>query len=107
ATSVDDARALLAEDVAPGASVEVGISVRAPDVPGTYRFAARMVDEGVAWFGTTGTAAIAVTPDDGDPTNDNPDQINPVASGGGCNAGGADAGLVVVLVLVLVAISAT
>lgn len=99
ASGVDDARALLPGDVAPGASVDVAIPVRAPDAPGTYRFAARMVDEGVAWFGTTGATAIEVAPDDGDPTNDNPDQINPVKSDGGCNAGGADSGVVLGLAL--------
>lgn len=106
ASAVDDARALLADDVAPGASVDVAIPVRAPAEPGSYRFAARMVDEGVAWFGTTGQASIDVTPDDGDPNNDNQDDTgspggDDAPSPGGCRAtgGGSDLGPGLALVL--------
>jgi hypothetical protein len=113
ATDAADARAFLPAEVAPGEAIEVAIPVRAPATPGTYRFAARMVDEGVAWFGTTGSLEIAVAPDDGDPSNDpdplRSDQVPPPGDGDGVPAGcsatrGTDGAVAIVLVLVLVAI---
>ena len=77
-----DARVFLPRDVAPGESIDVHIPVRAPDAPGTYTFAARMVDEGVAWFGATATATVTVTDRPGSTT----DSAMP---GGGCAAGGS------------------
>ena len=60
ANGLGDARMFLPHDVGPGQSIELRIPVRAPDVPGTYRFAARMVDEGVAWFGSTAQASVEI-----------------------------------------------
>ena len=60
AHSITDARVYLPHDVAPGESIDVHVPVRAPDAPGTYAFAARMVHEGVTWFGATATATITV-----------------------------------------------
>ncbi|MBX3219464.1 MAG: hypothetical protein KF795_03025 [Labilithrix sp.] len=56
ATSIVDARRLLpaGASIAQGGSVILEVPVVVPDVVGTKaRFAARMVDEGVAWFGST------------------------------------------------------
>lgn len=90
ANGVLDARVFLPADVPPGGTVALTIPVRAPLQEGSYRFAARMVDEGAAWFGTTALVTIAVTaagtePDDetGDPTP---------AGCGGCGSTG-NAGL--------------
>lgn len=60
ANSITDARVFLPHDVAPGESVELHVPVRAPDATGTYPFAARMVHEGVTWFGATASATITV-----------------------------------------------
>lgn len=60
AHSITDARIYLPHDVAPGESIDVHVPVRAPDAAGTYGFAARMVHEGVTWFGATATATITV-----------------------------------------------
>ncbi|MBV8757977.1 MAG: hypothetical protein JO257_11895 [Deltaproteobacteria bacterium] len=58
--SVTDARVYLPHDVAPGESIDLHIPVRAPDAEGTYVFAARMVHEGVTWFGATATTTVTV-----------------------------------------------
>lgn len=61
ANSPTDARVYLPAPVAPGASVEIHVPIRAPAAEGTYAFAARMVEDGVAWFGPTATATATVT----------------------------------------------
>lgn len=89
ANGITDARVYLPHDVAPGESIELHVPVRAPAQAGTYTFAARMVHEGVTWFGATATAPVTVAdhaPGDGDATGDG-------ATGdphtGGCAAGGS------------------
>lgn len=60
ANGLGDARVSLPQPVAPDGVVEIRVSVRAPSEPGTYTFAARMVHEGVAWFGATATIPVEV-----------------------------------------------
>ena len=55
-----DARVFLPHDVAPGESIELRIPFTAPAEPGTYVFAARMVEEGVAFFGQTVRISIEI-----------------------------------------------
>jgi len=94
ANSPTDARVFLPADVPPGGSLDVHVPVQAP-AAGTYHFAARMVVEGVAWFGTTASADIVVE----DP------EIGPTIAGShdaGCSSGGATglgAGLVLLAVV--------
>ena len=61
---VDDGRAALPEDVAPGASVQLELEVTAPDARGAYRLEVDCVQEGVAWFAdrgsTTSTTRVKV-----------------------------------------------
>ena len=80
---ITDARVFLPRDVAPGESIDLRIPVRAPDAPGTYVFAARMVDEGVTWFGATATSTVSVAARPGSTTDD------AMPGGGGCAAGGS------------------
>ncbi|MBA2541636.1 MAG: cellulase family glycosylhydrolase, partial [Deltaproteobacteria bacterium] len=61
ANGIADARVFLDREVAPGEVIEVRVPVRAPSQAGTYAFAARMVQEGVEWFGATAKATIDVT----------------------------------------------
>ncbi len=60
ANGVADARVLLPHPVAPGESVEIHVPVRAPSEPGEYVFAARMVHEGVAFFGPTVSGVVTI-----------------------------------------------
>ena len=46
----DGARNSLGSDVAPGASRELAVALRAPDVEGTYLLVWDLVKEGVGWF---------------------------------------------------------
>jgi hypothetical protein len=82
--SPTDARLYLPADVAPGASVDLHVPVSAA-APGTYRFAARMVDDGTAWFGTT--ASIDVVVPDALGSND-----GPTTQQSGCSTGGGGIG---------------
>ncbi|HJQ31665.1 MAG TPA: PKD domain-containing protein, partial [Pyrinomonadaceae bacterium] len=50
----------LPASVAPGQSVTFNFNVTAPSTPGTYNLQARMVQDGVQWFGAT-TPNVAVT----------------------------------------------
>jgi hypothetical protein len=86
ANGITDARVFLPHDVAPGESIDVHVPVRAPDAPGTYTFAARMVDEGVAWFGATATATVTVAARPGGSPGDG--GADPATSSG-CAAGGS------------------
>jgi hypothetical protein len=79
ANSAGDARITLAADVAPGADAQLTFAITAPADPGDYVFAARMVQDGVAWFGDTFRTTIHVA---GDPSN-------PEDGGGGTVAGGS------------------
>ena len=51
----DDARTELAYDLAPGESMEIGISPVAPAKPGAYLLEFDMVQEHVRWFADTGS----------------------------------------------------
>lgn len=88
-----DARVFVPAAVATGGVVEIRVPIRAPEAEGSYTFAARMVHEGVAWFGPTATGVLVVDPaatgagadsDDGEPST------------GGCSTG-SGAGLLVAL----------
>ncbi|MGE5184554.1 MAG: NBR1-Ig-like domain-containing protein, partial [Acidobacteriota bacterium] len=96
ANSLTDARVDLDAPVAPGQTVEVHVPVVAPVQPGSYTFAARMVDEGTAWFGPTATASITVSgePDPGAGSGSDSGQ-----GGGGCAVGGGAGWLVALLAL--------
>ena len=90
-----DSRVFLPNPVAPGETVEIRVPVRAPDEPGDYMFAARMVHEGVELFGPTVSGIVTVTAKD--ETGD--DELDPrPGSGGGCSTS-RDATLWVVLAL--------
>ena len=56
----DDRRAELPHDLAPGESVEVPFVCRAPAKPGRYVLELDMVQEGVRWFESAGSAPAAV-----------------------------------------------
>jgi hypothetical protein len=49
------AGAFLPHDIAPGETIEIEISVRAPDSPGHYQLAFDMVSEHLAWFEDLGS----------------------------------------------------
>jgi MYXO-CTERM domain-containing protein len=93
ANSVTDARVYLDHDVAPGDMIEIHVPLSAMPA-GTYTFAARMVEDGVAWFGPTVTAQITVADTSGG------DVTAPrAATGCGCTSGGGagDAALPLVI----------
>jgi uncharacterized protein YkwD len=50
ATWLTNLRVSLPSDVAPGASITLGVSVTAPSQPGTYILEYQLVQENVAWF---------------------------------------------------------
>ena len=59
--SMADARVFLCGDVAPGGSHDFTFDVTVPaGASGSVKLAVRMVQDGVAWFGQTGTWTIAV-----------------------------------------------
>ncbi len=80
---IGDARVFLAQPVAPGETVTVTVPVRAPVEPGTYTFAARMVHEGVAWFGATAQVRIDVVPPGAQPNESGAATGCASTSGGG------------------------
>lgn len=83
ANSTSDARVFLAHPVAPGESITIHVPVRAPTEPGTYLFAARMVHEGVNWFGATTKVAVEVqAPTVGGDDDDNTE----TATSSGCSS---------------------
>ena len=55
-----DGRAALAEDLAPGRTVEVPLTVKAPAAPGDYVLQLDVVQEGVAWFGDRGSEVLSL-----------------------------------------------
>jgi SAM-dependent methyltransferase len=57
---MDDARAALPVRLAPGDTVVVPLTVRAPDVPGSYLLELDLVQEHVAWFRDKGSIPCAV-----------------------------------------------
>jgi hypothetical protein len=76
ANGVDDARVTLAAAVAPAADATFTFAITAPATAGDYVLGARMVRDGVAWFGDTFRATIHVANDGGG------------AGGGGTGGGG-------------------
>ncbi|NOZ84849.1 MAG: hypothetical protein GXP49_01025 [Deltaproteobacteria bacterium] len=58
-----DQRLYLASSVAPGQEVTFTFKLQTPDTQGTYTFGARMVHDGVAWFGPEIKRTIEVTND--------------------------------------------
>ena len=90
ANGVTDARVALAGTVAPGADATWSFAITAPATPGDYVLGARLVQDGVAWFGDTFRRTIHVagaplgpagTPADGAGGSTGP--------GGGAPGGGA------------------
>lgn len=64
---LDGLRTALPADVAPGQTVSVSQTVRAPDVPGRYQLELDLLFEFVSWFGDknagqTYRATVDVTP---------------------------------------------
>ena len=110
ANSATDARIFLPADVPPGATVALHVPIRAPDQPGDYAFGARMVHEGVTWFGATASGTLHVAAaGSGDPGG--PGSSDPAGSGaapgsgghaGGCAAGGAGGPSMLVWILATV-----
>ncbi len=98
ANSPTDARVYLPADVPPGASIDVHVPVVAPGDEGTYTFAARMVDEGVSWFGPTATAQVVVAQQAGS-GSDAGSGSEPGPRAGGCSTGGAPGWLLVVVIV--------
>lgn len=71
ASSATDARRFLGSGaIAQGASVTVDVPVVAPSSIGKQRFAARMVKEGLAWFGSTAVADVEIVPASSAPGGD-------------------------------------
>jgi hypothetical protein len=87
--AVDDARRYLpaTATVAQGSDVKVDVVLAVPTTPGKLRVAARMVREGVAWFGSTVCADVDVT---GAPIPGTDAGVD-AAADGGRDASGADA----------------
>jgi SAM-dependent methyltransferase len=58
--ALDDGRAALPRDVAPGETVECSLEVRPPRRPGAYILELDMVQEGVTWFAERGSTVRRV-----------------------------------------------
>lgn len=56
----DDARADLAHAVAPGSTVQVGLTVTAPEVAGDYELELDLLQEGVTWWAGAGNPSARV-----------------------------------------------
>jgi MYXO-CTERM domain-containing protein len=82
--AISDARAFAAADTGPGSTETFSFTVTAPAAPGSYLLAARMVKEGVAWFGSTLAVPVTVLPVGGD--------AGPPGSGGGGTGGAPGSG---------------
>jgi hypothetical protein len=95
AHSPTDARIELGASVAvgQGSDAEFAVDVVAPTQAGTYKFAARMVKEGVAWFGTPVVASLVVVDGAGDDAGSDAGGSADAGAGAGGGAGaGAGAG---------------
>lgn len=88
ANSITDARVFLPHDVAPGESIAIHVPIRAPGEPGEYRFAARMVAEGIELFGPTVSGVVTVEAGAGSGSGDGPGGTGGADDGshGGCAA---------------------
>jgi hypothetical protein len=51
----DDGRSALLQNLAPGESTDLPLTVNAPAVPGSYLLEVDMLQEGVSWFGLAGS----------------------------------------------------
>lgn len=56
----DDGRAVLTDDLAPGASLVLKLTINAPSTPGDYILELDMLQEGVTWFGLKGSPTLRV-----------------------------------------------
>jgi hypothetical protein len=55
-----DGRVALFDDLAPGATVELPLTVTAPSAPGIYILQLDAIQEGVAWFGDRGSEVLSL-----------------------------------------------
>jgi len=55
-----DGRAALIEDLAPGKTAELALTVKAPAAPGDYVLELDAIQEGVAWFGDRGSRVLSL-----------------------------------------------
>ncbi|HJZ83212.1 MAG TPA: NBR1-Ig-like domain-containing protein, partial [Pyrinomonadaceae bacterium] len=55
-----DGRAALFQDLPPTETVELPLTVTAPNEPGTYVLQLDMIQEGVAWFGDRGSEVLSL-----------------------------------------------
>ena len=56
----DDARTPLFQALSPGERTDLRLQVTAPAQPGNYFLEIDLVQEGIAWFGSQGSAPIRV-----------------------------------------------
>ncbi|HEY5945254.1 MAG TPA: NBR1-Ig-like domain-containing protein [Kofleriaceae bacterium] len=105
ANGLTDARVLLPHPVAPGESIVIHVPVRAPAEPGEYTFAARMVHEGVEFFGPTvsGVVTVAAGNGSGDGSGSDGDHDGDHGSSGGCSTSRNDSAWLVLVLGVLLA----
>jgi hypothetical protein len=72
--ALDDGRAPLPRDVAPGEDLELTLGIKTPAAPGRYRLELDLVHEGVAWFANQGSQPMSfpveLCGNDGDATDD-------------------------------------
>lgn len=59
----DDGRSALLRDLKPGETIELPLSVNTPAVPGRYLLEIDMLQEGVSWFGLTGSQTVRIPVD--------------------------------------------
>ena len=59
--ALDDGRALLREDLAPGAAVQLSLTVNLPPDPGRYRLELDLVHDWIAWFADKGSPTVQIT----------------------------------------------
>jgi hypothetical protein len=98
ASSPLDARVFLPAEVAAGQVLALRVPIRAPLQTGEYTFAARMVHEGVGWFGATAVGKVVVTASGSGSGSSDPESPKP----GGCSTtDGPCFGAIVVVLIVL------
>jgi hypothetical protein len=59
----DDGRSALLQNLAPGETTELSLTVNAPAGPGRYLLEIDMLQEGVSWFGLAGSRTIRLPVD--------------------------------------------
>jgi hypothetical protein len=60
-TKLEDNRAVLSGDLAPGAETQITLTVNAPRTPGDYTLEIDMVHEGVTWFSEKGGRPLRIS----------------------------------------------